>query len=138
MQYAGDVSPQRAFEVLRERDDAVLVDVRTAAEWAYVGVPDVSSLGKSTLQVEWLRFPDGALNPAFVEALTDAGVGKQAPVLFICRSGVRSIAAAQAATAAGYVAAFNVLDGFEGPHDGQGHRGQVAGWKAAGLPWRQP
>lgn len=138
MQYAADVTPQRAFEVLQERDDAVLVDVRTAAEWAYVGGPDVSSLGRTTLQVEWLRFPDGVVNRAFLDELAAAGVSKQAPVLFLCRSGVRSVAAAEAAAAAGYAAAFNVLDGFEGPHDGQGHRGRVAGWKAVGLPWRQP
>ncbi len=112
-----------------------LVDVRTAAEWDYVGVPLVPD-GHQVLFVQWQAYPSGALNSQFVAQLRDAGVERGVPVYFICRSGARSIAAAQAATAAGLAPAYNVLDGFEGPHDDAGHR-CVAGWKVAGLPWRQ-
>ena len=136
MTYAGDVQPEEAYAALAADEDAVLVDVRTAAEWSYVGMPDLSGLGKRVIAVEWQRFPDGALNGDFVEQLQDAGLADGAPIYFLCRSGVRSVAAAEAATAAGLGPAYNVLDGFEGPHDERGHR-TVAGWKVAGLPWRQ-
>jgi rhodanese-related sulfurtransferase len=134
--YAGDVAPEDAYAALAAEEDAVLVDVRTAAEWSYVGLPDLSPIGKRVVCVEWQRFPDGAVNGDFVEQLQDAGLPDGAPIYFICRSGVRSIAAAKAATRAGLGPAYNVLEGFEGPHDEHGHRA-VAGWKNAGLPWRQ-
>ena len=136
MDYAGDVSPSEAYAGLQAEDDAVLVDVRTAAEWSYVGLPDLSQIGKGVVFVEWQRFPDGTLNEGFVGQLREAGVGKGVPVYFLCRSGVRSAAAAKAVTAAGLGPAFNVVDGFEGPLGQGGHR-DVAGWKVAGLPWRQ-
>ena len=137
MAYAGDLSPAEAFALLGERPDAVLVDVRTKAEWSFVGTPDLSGLGRPVLLAEWLTFPDGARNPGFLAELTDGGVAKEAPVVFLCRSGVRSVAAAEAATAAGFTAAYNISEGFEGPSDDAGHRGTAAGWKARGLPWRQ-
>ena len=136
MDYAGDVSPSEAYAGLQAEDDAVLVDVRTAAEWSYVGLPDLSQIGKGVVFVEWQRFPDGTLNEGFVGQLREAGVGEGVPVYFLCRSGVRSAAAAKAVTAAGLGPAFNVVDGFEGPLGQGGHR-DVAGWKVAGLPWRQ-
>jgi len=138
MPYAGDIDPATAYATLTDAPDAVLVDVRTRAEWNYVGGPDLSALGRPVLQIEWVRFPGGARNEGFLEELAAAGVGKAAPVLFLCRSGVRSIAAAEAATAAGWTDARNVLQGFEGNPDGAGHRGTTGGWKAAGLPWKQP
>jgi rhodanese-related sulfurtransferase len=134
--YAGDVTPDAAYAALAADDDAVLVDVRTRAEWSYVGLPDLSPLGKRVVCVEWQRFPDGAVNGDFVEQLQDAGLPDGAPIYFLCRSGVRSVAAAKAATSAGLGPAYNVLEGFEGPHDEHHHRA-VAGWKNAGLPWRQ-
>jgi rhodanese-related sulfurtransferase len=76
-------------------------------------------------------------NDGFLDELAAAGVAKDAPVLFLCRSGVRSVAAAEAATAVGYTRAYNILQGFEGNPDGAGHRGAGSGWKVAGLPWRQ-
>jgi rhodanese-related sulfurtransferase len=136
MTYAGDVSPGQAYELLANDPDAVLVDVRTRAEWTYVGLPDLRPLGKHVVTVEWQRYPDGAPNHAFLDELAAAGVEPEQPVLFLCRSGARSAAAAQAATVAGYDRAYNVAEGFEGPLDGCGHRG-VRGWRAAGLPWRQ-
>ena len=136
MSYAGDVPPQEAYAALGSDPTAVLVDVRTSAEWSYVGLPDLTGLGKQVLPVEWQRFPDGSVNERFLDQLRDAGVTEGAPIYFLCRSGVRSAAAAAAATRAGLGPAYNVADGFEGPLDGQGHR-SVAGWKVAGLPWRQ-
>ena len=136
MNYAGNVDPSEAYAVLQDDPDAVLVDVRTSAEWSYVGLPDLSTIGKHVIPLEWQRFPDGALNTGFVEQLREAGIGKGSPIYFLCRSGVRSAAAAEVATTAGLGPAYNVSDGFEGPLDDDGHR-TVAGWKVAGLPWRQ-
>jgi rhodanese-related sulfurtransferase len=120
---------------------ATLIDVRTAAEWNYVGLPDVSALGAHLQRVEWQSFPSGVVNPAFVETLKSTlskqGASEDAPLFFICRSGARSASAAAAMTAAGYARCYNVAGGFEGPRDAEGHRGTVEGWKAAGLPWVQ-
>jgi rhodanese-related sulfurtransferase len=136
MGYAGDVSPCDAYLELQADPQAVLVDVRTNAEWSYVGLPDLTQMGKRVVFLEWQRFPDGVLNGSFVQQLREAGLSEGVPVYFLCRSGVRSAAAAKAATAAGLGPAYNVSDGFEGQLDSEGHR-NVAGWKAAGLPWRQ-
>jgi rhodanese-related sulfurtransferase len=135
--YAGDVAPQTAWKILGENEGAVLVDVRTRAEWSYVGLPDLSSTGKKPALLEWQVFPSMQPNPEFVAALSGAAADKDTPLLFLCRSGVRSAAAAKAMTAAGYSTCLNVVDGFEGPLDAQAKRGTAGGWKAAGLPWRQ-
>ncbi len=139
--YRGDVSPGECWSALAETPDALLVDVRTTAEWAYVGLPMLSSLGKAPLLVEWQSFPSMAVDPAFAEKLGDqvakAGGTPSSPIFFLCRSGVRSIAGAVALTDHGYENCFNVLGGFEGPPDAEGHRGRKAGWKAEGLPWAQ-
>lgn len=136
MTYTADLTPTQAWELLQENPRAVLVDVRTQAEWSFVGVPDTSGIGRTTAFVEWNTFPDGTRNPKFLDQLADAGVTAEEPVLFLCRSGARSIAAAEAATAAGLGPAYNVLDGFEGATNTDGHRGD-AGWRAEGLPWKQ-
>ncbi|MCW4351842.1 rhodanese-like domain-containing protein [Hoyosella sp. YIM 151337] len=136
MSYAGDLTPEQAWELLRDNPQAVLVDVRTQAEWNYVGVPDISSLGKRTVLVEWLKFPSGARNADFLHELTAAGITPEQPIVFICRSGQRSIGSAQLATSAGLGPSYNMLDGFEGALDEDGHRGK-AGWRALGFPWRQ-
>lgn len=137
MAYAGDLSPAQAYQLLTDDPEAVLVDVRTPAEWSYVGLPDLSALGRQVVCVEWVDFPGGAPNPRFLEELTAAGIRPEAPVAFLCRSGARSVAAAELATVNGFTRAYNVAEGFEGPVDGAGHRGSTGGWKAAGLPWRQ-
>lgn len=136
MSYAGDVDAAHAFAALGTVPDALLVDVRTTAEWSYVGLPDLSQIGKRVIPIEWQHFPDSTQNVNFLEQLRLAGVAEGAPVYFLCRSGVRSSAAAALATAAGFGPAYNISDGFEGPVGPDGHR-TVAGWKAAGLPWRQ-
>ncbi|MFF0498946.1 rhodanese-like domain-containing protein [Nocardia aobensis] len=139
MSYAGDITPAQAWELLRDNPDAVLVDVRTEAEWRFVGVPDTTSIERPTALIEWVD-GTGSPNPAFVEqlkqVLADRAGDSDAPVIFLCRSGQRSIGAATAATAAGFAPSYNVLEGFEGPLDAEGHRGG-AGWRALGLPWRQ-
>ncbi len=137
MAHAGDLSPDEAYRLLVEEPSAMLVDVRTRAEWSYVGVPDLSGLGRQVVCVEWVSFPDGQPNAGFLQQLTAAGATPEAPVAFLCRSGQRSAAAAELATSAGFTRAYNVADGFEGTLDPSGHRGRLGGWKAAGLPWRQ-
>lgn len=136
MTYAGDVTPQDAYAAVTGPNGGVLVDVRTRAEWAYVGTPVLPADSAPLLLIEWQSFPDGTPNPHFVDDLRAAGVQEGRPLYFLCRSGARSQAAAVAATAAGLGPAHNVLDGFEGPHDAAGHR-TVSGWKNVGLPWKQ-
>lgn len=136
MSYAGDLDPAQAWELLARDPDAVLVDVRTDAEWTFVGLPDVSELGKKVVLVQWNLWPGGARNDGFVEQLRDAGVDGSGPVVFICRSGQRSIGAAEAATAAGLTPSYNVSEGFEGDLGPDGRR-DVTGWRVRGLPWRQ-
>lgn len=136
-----DVSVEEAWARLTSETDTILIDVRTRAEWSFVGLPDLSNLGKQVVRLEWQSFPEGQIDPAFSERLSEflssAGVGKDAELLFICRSGGRSRMAAEIMAAQGYARCRNVADGFEGPLDSDGHRGTQAGWKAAGLPWVQ-
>ena len=135
MSYAGDITPQESWKLLNDNVDAVLVDVRTDAEWTWVGVPDLSSLGRDVVSVQWMTA--AGRNQNFVADLIAACVTPgERPVIFLCRSGNRSIPAAQAATAAGIAPAYNMLEGFEGQLDANGHRG-VTGWRAEGLPWKQ-
>ena len=136
MTYAGDISPTDTFAALQADPQAVLVDVRTSAEWAYVGVPDLARVGRDAILLEWVTYPGGARNDNFVDQLREAGIAEGQSVYFLCRSGVRSKHAADAATEAGLGPAYNIVDGFEGQLDATHHRG-VGGWKTAGLPWRQ-
>lgn len=137
--YAGDVSPSEAWSALAGR--AVLVDVRTRAEWTFVGLPLLADLGKQVITLEWAVFPSMAQNPDFVAvldgALDKAGFERDTPVYFLCRSGARSRSAAIAMTEAGWSRCYNIGTGFEGAVDINGHRGGVSGWKADGLPWTQ-
>ena len=128
--YEGSLLPTEALTFLQENSDARLVDVRSKAEWSWVGrIP-------GAVEIEWLVFPSMQANPDFLGHLS-LKVPKESPVMFICRSGVRSNQAAIAALESGYVNCFNVLEGFEGDKDSNGHRGVQGGWKAAGLPWVQ-
>ena len=137
--YAGDITPLEAWKLLSDNPGAVLVDVRTDAEWRFVGVPDLSSLGREVVFIEW-NTADGVHNDNFADELRQrvppAESGTERPVVFLCRSGVRSIGAAETATEAGISPAYNVLEGFEGPLNAHGHRGET-GWQATGLPWTQ-
>jgi rhodanese-related sulfurtransferase len=130
--YAGAVTPQEAYELIRNDAGVKLVDVRTNAERDWVGrvaIPDTQHLA-----VQWSLYPGGTPNPAFAEQLA-AAAGKDDVLLFLCRSGVRSRHAAKLATEHGYANCFDILEGFEGDKDAQGHRKTLGGWCKAGLPW---
>lgn len=126
--YAGDVSPQLACQWW-QAGQAVLVDVRSDAEREWVGfVPGACA-------VAWKQWPGMAMNPGF-DAGLQAVVSPGMKAVLLCRSGVRSIAAARRATELG-LEAYNILEGFEGNADADGHRGSVGGWRQRGLPWKQ-
>lgn len=139
--YHADATPEEAWAVLSSEAGAALVDVRTTAEWNFVGLPDLSKLATPLLRLEWQTYPSGQVNQDFVqaadEALRAAGAKPDSSIFFLCRSGARSASAAAAMTAAGYSRCYNVAGGFEGMRDPEGHRGTVEGWKAANLPWVQ-
>ena len=135
--YAGDILPTNAWNILRDDPDASLIDVRTDAEFSYVGVPDLSSISKEPLFVSWKLFPTMEINRAFAEHLLQHELDRDTQLLFICRSGVRSKSAAQEMTAKGFTRCFNISEGFEGDADRSKHRGTIDGWKVAGLPWIQ-
>jgi rhodanese-related sulfurtransferase len=132
MPYAGAVTPQEAFTLLQQNPSVKLIDVRTNAERDWVGrvaVPEAQHAA-----IEWNTYPGGVSNPRFLEQLAQAA-GQDEVLLFLCRSGVRSRHAARLATENGYSNCFDILEGFEGDKDAQGHRKTVGGWCKAGLPW---
>ncbi|MGF1454692.1 MAG: rhodanese-like domain-containing protein [Alphaproteobacteria bacterium] len=132
------VTATDAWDFLQKHKDAVLIDVRTKAEWMFVGVPDLSSLGNQLILLEWQVFPTMGMNRTFPEQLTkDLPDRKDVPLFFLCRSGARSQAAADVMAATGYAHCVNIADGFEGDLDPGRHRGRLNGWKASGLPWVQ-
>jgi rhodanese-related sulfurtransferase len=139
----GEVLPDEAWRILERDPEAVLIDVRTRAEWGFVGVPDLAEVGRSTMLVEWAGFPGMSQNPSFVaQVIEQLGDDRPDTLLFLCRSGARSLRAAEAVAAhlAGEgrsAVCLNVAEGFEGDLDREGHRGMLNGWKARGLPWRQ-
>ncbi|MBL4807130.1 MAG: rhodanese-like domain-containing protein [Rhodobacteraceae bacterium] len=138
-----EVSPVEAWKGLASDDCAVLVDVRTKSEWSYVGGPDLDELDKQVIRVEWLAFPDMAVNQGFAGELFSRFGDKFPPTIyFLCRSGVRSLDAADfvleaAAEIGRNPRCVNVSEGFEGDLDENRQRGHVNGWKKHGLPWRQ-
>ena len=132
-----NVAPKQVWDALIADPNARLVDVRTHAEWNYVGLPDLTVTDREPLLIPWQLFPTMQVNAGFMNDVEKAGLTPENKIYFLCRSGVRSLAAAQAAQSAGFEHVYNIEDGFEGPPDQDGHRGVVAGWKAAGLPWRQ-
>ncbi len=128
--YEGALTPKEAGEVLRLAPGARLVDIRTRAELDWVGrIP-------GAIEIEWQTYPGNHANSYFLAQLKQA-VNQESLLLFICRSGGRSNAAAKAATEAGLPDCYNVLEGFEGDKDAAGHRNKVGGWRLAGLPWQQ-
>ena len=140
----GQVSPADAWIALQSQSTpALLIDVRTRAEWSFVGVPDLSQLGQQAAFIEWQSFPTMEMNGDFTTAtmsLVEQSGAKA--IYFLCRSGVRShhaaVAMAAVCSRGGHdVACINVAEGFEGDLSGDGRRGELNGWKAHGLPWRQ-
>lgn len=130
--YAGAVTPQEAYTLLQQNPNVKLVDVRTNAERDWVGrvaIPEAQHAA-----IEWNVYPGGTPNPHFLQQLA-AAADKENVLLFLCRSGVRSRHAAKLATENGYKNCFDILEGFEGDKDAQGHRKTVGGWCKAELPW---
>ena len=126
-----NLNPRQSWNLLQQNTGAVLVDVRTKIEHAFVGHP----LG--AIQIAWKEAPDWQLNPTFVAEVESHVPDKKAPVLLLCRSGQRSLEAAKALEASGFSRLINIIDGFEGPLDQQQHRGHLGGWRYEGLPWEQ-
>jgi len=126
-----NLEPQQAWDFLQQNTDAILVDVRTKIEHAFVGHP----LG--AIHVAWKEAPDWQVNPKFVTEVEKLVPDKNAPILLLCRSGQRSMDAAKALEVAGYQRLINIVDGFEGPLDKNNHRGTLGGWRFNGLPWTQ-
>lgn len=136
--YAGDVSPADTWRALQDNATALLIDVRTPEEWAYVGIVDMTELGRECIFVPWLFYPRMNPNPDFVVQVQRAAKpNEDTPMYFICRSGQRSAYAAHAFTQLGFTACYNVAAGFEGDPNDDKHRGTVNGWKVEGLPWIQ-
>ncbi len=128
--YFGALTPTEVWELTKSGVSIAIVDVRTRAEWVFVGhVPE-------SIKIEWQHFPSGALNPNFLATLKDS-VNVDSNIVFMCRSGARSHDAAILAASEGYPRIFNMLEGFEGDLDSEGHRNKIGGWKAAGLAWQQ-
>jgi rhodanese-related sulfurtransferase len=127
--YAGALTPKEASEIWQLAPGAKLVDVRTRAEWDWVGrIP-------GAIEIEWMGYPGNRPNPDFLAQLKQQ-VDRESLIMFICRSGVRSHHSAALATEAGYTTCYNILEGFEGDKDTSGHRGKMGGWRHAGLPWQ--
>ncbi|MCI4663739.1 MAG: rhodanese-like domain-containing protein [Neomegalonema sp.] len=151
--FAGEAAPQEVWVALSSDPHAMLLDVRTDAEWAFVGAPDLSRLSKDVWLLPWRVFPGMARNEGFVEALGEKIAESGATTIFvICRSGARSLEAANLAAETletksasaleeergqATVSFVNVKEGFEGDLNEERHRGQKNGWKARGLPWVQ-
>ena len=139
----GEVDPDEAWRILNSEDTARIIDVRTRAEWGFVGVPDTGGLGQTPIFIEWASYPDMSRNPEFA-AEVEKAIGSENPgtLLFLCRSGGRSMQAAMAvadhfAGQGKTVTCLNIAEGFEGDVDASGHRGDHNGWKARRLAWRQ-
>lgn len=132
-----NVTAQDAWHALATNAKAQLIDVRSAPEWAFSGLADLSSLGKRTITVSWKDYPTMAENPSFVEQVSQAIPDLDAPLYFLCKTGGRSLAAATAMSGNGYAKCYNIESGFEGDRDSRGRRGTMNGWKASDLPWEQ-
>ncbi len=135
--YAGDLTPQQTWEMLKNEQDAVFIDVRTDDEFAYVGEPELGDMNNPAHKICWKIFPDMNRKPHFEDAVRDVVSKQETPILFFCRSGIRSAAAAATMTALGYQRCYNITEGFEGDKDSNDHRGSINGWKVRGLPWVQ-
>jgi rhodanese-related sulfurtransferase len=139
--FAGDLSLEDAYALLAKDRLAVLVDVRTEPEWQFVGVPDLTPLGRTPIFKQWQVYPSMEVAPDFVESLAEdlrrRGADAATPLVFLCRSGARSRQAAMAMTSAGWSHCYNIAEGFEGVLDDNRHRGKLNGWQARALPWKQ-
>ncbi len=129
-----DVAPRQVWEALMSNPDATLCDVRTNAEWSFVGLPDLTQTGKQPVLIQWQIFPSMQPNPKFIEALAQANLGHNDHLYFLCRTGTRSIAAAKAAKAAGYKHVYNIKDGFRAPRTPAAIAARWPAGRARGCP----
>lgn len=138
---ASNITPKEAWSLLEVHPQAQLVDVRTAPEWAFVGLPDLSSLDKRVITLSWRVYPEMNIDPSFSERLNQflnaAAVEKTVPLLFLCKTGGRSAEAAGVMAANGWEKCYNIECGFDGEMNASGQRGTINGWKHEELPWRQ-
>lgn len=126
-----NLTPLQSWALMQANPDAVLIDVRTKVEYDFVGHP------LNAVHIPWKEAPDWQINPEFIAQVKHAVKDYSAPVLLLCRSGARSLAAAEALQQAGYKHLINILDGFEGDVDEHKHRGNLGGWRFSQLPWEQ-
>jgi rhodanese-related sulfurtransferase len=135
---AGEVEPSTAWEILSQDRESVLVDVRSSPELGLVGVANLSSLRKQPVFIPWKLFPNWEVNTKFSSQLEqEIGSDKNLAIFFLCKSGGRSLDAAIHMTEKGYTQCYNIIGGFEGDLDSDGHRGTINGWKKFNLPWEQ-
>lgn len=133
-----NVTSKDAYKILCEEENSYLIDVRTDAEWQFVGFPDLSKAKKEVFFIQWQVLPEMKINEDFALEFEKIGIkDKNSKLFLLCRSGVRSAYAANLLSKKGYENCFNITDGFEGRHDEKGHRGNKEGWKAIKLPWIQ-
>ncbi|WP_029151881.1 rhodanese-like domain-containing protein [Methylovulum miyakonense] len=126
-----NLSPLQAWELMQKQPRAVLIDVRTKIEHTFIGHPP------GALNIPWKELPDWLLNPEFVPLVVEAVPERDTPILLLCRSGQRSLDAANTLQQVGYIRLINIEGGFEGPLDNDKHRGNIGGWRFHGLPWQQ-
>lgn len=126
-----NLNPEQSFAFMQQNPEAVLIDVRTKVEYNFVGHP------LNAIHIAWKEAPDWQVNLDFMTEVEKIIVNKQTPLLLMCRSGQRSLAAAEALKTAGYQHLINIVEGFEGDLDGNKHRGNLGGWRFRGLPWEQ-
>jgi len=131
------ISSIECFNKLFQISNSYLIDVRTRHEWEFVGVPDLSSLNKTTLFISWHKYPEMNINNSFEAQVVATNIKKHETIFLICRSGTRSFYAANHLLSCGYKRSFNVSDGFEGDKDNLNQRSNINGWKYNNLPWKQ-
>lgn len=130
-----EANPQDCYEMLQNDAKALLIDCRATIEWQLLGTPNLDSIGKKALLIEWTSMSN-QLNTNFVDNVSTYA-SKDTPIIIMCRIGGRSAAAAQCLIEAGYTDVTNMTEGYEGRTDENGHRNSIEGWRARGLPWHQ-
>ena len=135
--YEGDCTPEQSWEILDKDKKSFLIDCRTIPEWQFVGVPDLQSIDKKVVLIEWQCFPNMHVNEQFLNSINQSNISEDDKIILICKSGSRSRSAAKYLTAKGFKFCFNCLHGFEGIHNQNEQRGKVNGWKFSNLPWKQ-
>jgi len=135
--YAGEILANEAYQILKSDDNACLIDVRTLPEWAFSGLPDLSSINKEVKKISWRIYPQMNLNNNFFTQVESQVSDKNLKIFFLCKTGGRSLDAAIFCTENGYKNCFNITNGFEGDANDNSQRGRINGWKALDLPWIQ-